>query len=154
MGNKGTYETKQRKILMEYLRSTAGAHITAGDVCGYFRERGSSIGQTTVYRQLEKMVAEGIVSKYLIDSSSPACFEYIPEERQEQVQTCFHCKCEKCGRLIHMHCDELAAIEEHLSREHHFYLDPLRTVFYGVCEECRAAGEADAAGSSGEEGKE
>ncbi len=35
-----------------------------------------------------------------------------------------------------MHCDELEQIQGHLYEEHHFKLNPLRTVFYGICEEC------------------
>ena len=32
---------------------------------------------------------------------------------------------------------ELDQIGGHLFKEHGFKLDPLRTVFYGVCDECR-----------------
>ena len=54
--------------------------------------------------------------------------------------TCFHCKCEKCGKLIHLHCEELQEIQSHLLGEHGFQLDPRRTVLYGLCEGCRAEG--------------
>ena len=49
------------------------------------------------------------------------------------------CKCEKCGKLTHMHCEELEGIGEHLYEHHGFVLNPLRTVFYGVCEDCAAS---------------
>ncbi|MBO5564810.1 MAG: transcriptional repressor [Lachnospiraceae bacterium] len=144
------YKTKQREILLSYLQAASGGHITASDVCEYFRKQGASIGQATVYRQLESLVDEGLVNKYIIDSNSPACFEYVGKDAHEEGEVCFHCKCEKCGKLIHLHCDELEAIKDHLSGEHHFQLDPLRTVFYGICEECRKAlssGDAPAGSS-------
>ena len=50
---------------------------------------------------------------------------------------CFHCKCEKCGKLIHLECTELSLIGEHLREEHGFSIDHARTVFYGTCNECR-----------------
>ena len=137
MDAKPKYRTKQREILLEYLRRMPGVHITVKDACEYFEEQGTSIGQTTVYRQLERMVDEGIVNKYIIDGTGPACFEYIAGEEHCDKEVCFHCKCEKCGKLIHLHCEELAEIQEHLLAEHNFRMDPLRTVFYGVCEECR-----------------
>ena len=45
-------------------------------------------------------------------------------------------KCEKCGALIHLHCHELEAIERHIFAQHGFKLDSMKTVFYGVCEQC------------------
>ena len=130
------YKTKQREILLKYLESVSGMHITAGDVCDFFKKQGIPIGQATVYRQLESLVDSGLVNKYNLDSNSSACFEYIGSDCHAGGQVCFHCKCEKCGKLIHLHCDELACISEHLYNEHKFKLDPLRTVFYGLCEEC------------------
>ena len=47
-------------------------------------------------------------------------------------------KCEKCGKLIHLHCDELEEIQTHILKEHRFKMDPMRTVFYGLCENCMA----------------
>ena len=140
---KPKYRTKQREYLLEYLETVPGVHITVNDVCAYFEKHGSPIGQTTVYRQLERMVDEGLVNKYIIDGKCPACFEYIGKEPHE-AETCFHCKCEKCGKLIHLHCEELESIRNHLMTHHSFTLNPLRTVFYGLCETCR---EKDCSGT-------
>ena len=92
--------------------------------------------KTSVYRQLERMVDEGIVNKYILDANTPACFEYVPEHAGHENEICFHAKCEKCGKLIHLNCEELTCIQEHLREHHQFTLDPLRTVFYGICEQC------------------
>ncbi len=35
-----------------------------------------------------------------------------------------------------MHCDELNGIKEHLEEHHGFRLNSMRTVFYGICEDC------------------
>ena len=131
------YKTKQREQLLEYLKTVPGEHITVGEICGFLRKNGAAISTTTVYRQLEKMVSEGIVNKYIIDANSPACFEYIEKEINCHEHECFHCKCEKCGKLIHLHCDELSSVENHILEEHGFRIDSLRTVFYGICEECQ-----------------
>ena len=139
MNVRNQYNTRQRSRLLEYMQAVPGEHFTAKDVCDYFQACGTPIGVATVYRQLERMVEEGLVNKYIIDANSPACFEYV--DRQATCgEECFHCKCEKCGKLIHLHCEELVQIRSHLKEEHHFTLDPLRTVFYGLCEDCAAAG--------------
>ncbi|MCR5451756.1 MAG: transcriptional repressor [Lachnospiraceae bacterium] len=137
MNSKTKYKTKQRDVLLNFLENAKGSHVTAGDVCEYCKKQGSSIGQATVYRQLEAMVDEGIVNKYIIDGNTPACFEYVGEEVHSDGEMCFHCKCEKCGKLIHMHCDELVMIRQHLLEHHDFLINPMRTVFYGLCDECR-----------------
>lgn len=136
------YKTKQREALLSYLMTVPGEHVTAADVCSHFRERGASIGTATVYRHLESLVDEGLVSKYIIDGASPACFEYLGAEHPHgRDEICFHCKCEKCGTLIHLHCDELAGIGAHLAAHHGFAINPMRTVFYGICDACREESE-------------
>ena len=135
--SRSKYKTKQRQILLDYLATVPGVHITAGDVCEYFRQQGTPIGQSTVYRHLESLVDEGLLQKYVIGQGSPACFEFVGEDVHEDGEPCFHCKCEKCGKLIHLHCDELDGLKSHISGEHGFQIDPMRTVFYGLCDECR-----------------
>ena len=140
MASKTSYNTRQREVILEHISAMPGAHFTVRDICQCLKEKGSPIGTTTVYRQLERMVAEGLVSKYIVDSNTPACFEYTgPSHVRIREEVCFHCKCEVCGRLIHMHCDELEGIREHMLKHHSFSLNPLRTVFYGLCSDCMNA---------------
>lgn len=136
MTGKPKYKTKQREVLLDYLESVPGTHITVGDVCSHLKAHGASVGQSTVYRQLEGLVDEGILQKYIIDANSPACFEYVGRNVHATAEPCFHCKCERCGTLIHLHCEELNGLAQHLQAHHGFRLNPLRTVFYGLCEAC------------------
>ena len=138
MNSRPKYKTKQKETLLQYLETIPGTHVTAGDVCEHFKKQGTMIGQSTVYRQMESLVDEGILNKYIIDGNSPACFEYVSPDAHEDTEVCFHCKCEKCGKLIHLHCDELEEIQTHILKEHRFKMDPMRTVFYGLCENCMA----------------
>ena len=130
------YKTKQMTELLAFLKSVQGSHVTVKDICDYFEIRGITVGTTTIYRQLEKMVSEGLVAKYVVDGTSSACFEYTGDEEESQA-VCYHCKCEKCGKLIHLHCDEVENLKQHMLEHHDFEMNPLRTVFYGLCSECR-----------------
>ena len=133
----GIYKTRHRDELMEYFETTGSAHFTVSDVCEYFKLQGTPIGQSTVYRQLEALVDEGLLQKYVISQGAPACFEFVGEDVHEEGEPCFHCKCEKCGKLIHLHCDELDGLQSHIRGEHGFEINSMRTVFYGLCEDCR-----------------
>ena len=134
---KANYKTKQNTALLDYLRTVPGKHVTVSDICSHFAACGAPIGTATVYRRLEQMVDAGVVNKYTLDPGSPACFEYVPAQ-DHGAAVCYHCKCEQCGRLIHLHCEEVREIGEHLRTHHAFTLDPRRTVFYGLCADCAA----------------
>lgn len=139
MSEKGKYKTKHRADLIAYLKTVPGQHVTAADISDHFRQQGTAMGTATIYRQLERMVDDGLVNKYIIDKNSSACFEYVdPDACHHPV--CYHCKCEKCGRLIHLECEELVHVQDHVLADHGFMVDPMRTVFYGICRDCRKAG--------------
>lgn len=131
------YNTKQTARLLSYLESTRGNHVTVNDICAHFRNEGISVGTTTVYRNLERMVEQGLVAKYTVDGTTSACFEYIGEGKEPDRAACYHCKCESCGKLIHMQCDEVDSLIQHMREHHDFEMDSVRTVFYGICSDCR-----------------
>ena len=132
------YKTKQQELLLSCFKAMQGRHFTAEDVAAYFQKQNISIGIATIYRQIEKFVAMGAVQKYFLGEQNAACFEYMGEECHKEVSH-FHLKCEKCGTLIHLECHDLENLSSHLMAEHGFALDPFRTVFYGLCENCRLA---------------
>lgn len=133
MAQPSRYHTKHRQQILEYAKKNQGKHITAAQMCEYFRQQGKSIGLATIYRQLEHLVEEGLLHKYIIDSTSSACFEY-----REQCNSahCIHCKCIRCGAFIHVECSHLEDWNLHLQQNHRFQLDFGRTMLYGVCENC------------------
>lgn len=134
---KAPYKTKQMTELLDFLKSVQGSHTTVNDICEYFQKKGVAIGTTTIYRHLEKMVKEGVVAKYVIDGTSSACFEYVDNSDREDKVKCYHCKCEICGKLIHLKCSEVESLKQHIIEHHGFEINSKRTVFYGVCSECK-----------------
>lgn len=136
MERKGTYKTKQMTELLAYLKSRQGSHVTVNDICSYFTRQGIPVGTTTIYRRLERMVEQGEVAKYVVDGTSSACFEYVGTKEQTAA-ACYHCKCEKCGKLIHLQCHEVEELRQHMMEHHGFEMNSRRTVFYGICSACR-----------------
>ncbi|MCI1480657.1 MAG: transcriptional repressor [Eggerthellaceae bacterium] len=135
------YKTRQRGEVIAVLENAHGAHVTAKQVHEELARGGSTIGAATVYRQLERLVDEGLARRYNLGPGEAACYEYTAGNPCAH-EHCFHCVCTVCGKLYHVECDHLAEIADHLSQEHGFAVDPQRTVFYGVCKECRDKGEA------------
>ena len=56
---KAPYKTKQMTEILTFLKSVQGRHVTVNEICDFFREKGISVGTTTIYRHLEKMVKVG-----------------------------------------------------------------------------------------------
>lgn len=136
MAQRSQYKTRQMNELLSYLKSVQGSHVTVNDICEHFKSEGISVGTTTIYRQLERMVGQGVVVKYTVDSVGSACFEYVGEQGPHGQPT-YHCKCEVCGKLIHLQCGEVANLGQHILEHHGFEVNSAKTVFYGICGECR-----------------
>lgn len=131
------YNTKQRDEIITFMKTMIGEHITVNDICMHFATTGTKVGTTTIYRHLEKLVEEGIVKKYILDNTTAACFEYIDAQKECKLNGYTHLKCIKCGKLIHLHCNDLHSTEQHILEKHSFKLDMTRTVLYGLCEACQ-----------------
>ena len=134
---KNEYQTKQKTQILSYLEENATRHVTAGELMHALVERGTPVGAATVYRQLERLEAQGLVRRYTLDDRGSACWQYGGAEAK--AGTChshFHLKCVCCGILIHLDCEHLTEITEHVKQDHGFQIDPARTTFYGLCDRC------------------
>lgn len=131
------YHTKNYDDLLAFLKAKAGKHLTVQEICAHFSKRKKPMGMTTVYRQLERLVGQGLVQKYTLENGQSACYEFTGENGSSRDPNCFHCKCLSCGKLVHIECEEVRRLEEHILGEHNFVVDKARTVFYGLCEDCK-----------------
>lgn len=134
MKNNNGYNTKQRELLLMFLKKSGSEHITVQEISAFLTNEGNPMGVSTIYRQLDRLVEQGIVRKYILDGRLGACYQYI--ENDSDCQTHFHLKCVSCGKLIHIDCNHLNDINDHIFQQHGFCVDNSKTVFYGICHEC------------------
>ena len=134
MKRPSSYNTKQREAVLEYIVSLGNTHVTAAQIFAYFENKEDSVGRTTVYRNLEKLVQEGKLRKYNVDGIVGACYQYANDTDGQKKHLLL--KCEDCGELIHLDCDVLDDIHLHIYQDHTFKVNPTKTVFYGKCEDC------------------
>jgi Fur family ferric uptake transcriptional regulator len=117
------------------MRTLGDNHVTVNQLVNRFAGRGEAgISQTTIYRQLEKLLVQGKIRKYLLSDGESACYQYV--EDGSLCREHFHLKCEACGELIHADCELLDAIDRHLFADHDFKINALKTVLYGTCKKC------------------
>lgn len=129
-----TYNTKQRKAIFDFIVSQTGAHVTAAQIAKYFENENAPIGRTTIYRHLDKLTESGKIRRYITDGISGACYQYVDDKAP--CDSHIHLKCESCGELLHLECTKLYEIQKHVTDQHAFRVNSLKTVFYGICENC------------------
>jgi Fur family ferric uptake transcriptional regulator len=128
-----TYRTRQQKAILESMKQCKQHYVTVHQIAQQLEIRGESVGLTTIYRQLERLEKEGIVQKIILDGNSGACYQMVKNTHDEGQ---FLLKCEDCGNIIPMGCSHLGELYDHVRAEHQFQVNPYRTMFYGMCEQC------------------
>ncbi|MBO4877017.1 MAG: transcriptional repressor [Ruminococcus sp.] len=128
------YNTKQKEKLLSYLVANRNKHTNVQEISAYLSSEGTPLGTATIYRQLDRLVENGVVRKYTFDGKTGACYQYIDESMECHEH--FHLKCLGCGKLIHLDCGHLSEIRDHIAEQHSFIIDTSQTVFYGICADC------------------
>ena len=134
------YTTKQHQAILRCLEQRAEEALSANQLAEDLRREGCPVGLATIYRQLEKLEAAGRVHK--VHTEEGAFFQFCPHP--EADHGCFLLRCESCGRMVHLDCSHLEELYRHLEQQHHFRIDPRRTILTGrcqICEEKEAAHE-------------
>lgn len=137
MNETKTYNTKQKSVILDFLKKNKGKHFTIDEIVSSLTEKGVSIGKTTVYRYMEKLTDDLCVRKYEISKNDSACYEYVGDSKNNLCSSHYHLKCIKCSKLFHINCHILNTIDEHILNEHNFVVDNTKTVFYGLCQNCK-----------------
>ena len=129
------YRTKQKELILECIRTHQGSFITIKDLAGALEQQGAKVGTATIYRNLDRLEEEGIIARSTIEGIDGVCYRYLPDAPEGVY---FFLKCESCGDLSPIDCHELQKLYEHVIEQHHVRINPVKTVLYGLCEECFA----------------
>ena len=127
--------TPQRTLVWDVLREH-GSHMSAEDVCVRVQEQFPHINMSTVYRTLELLVDLDLVRETHLGPTRR--FFEVEEEIPHH-----HLVCEVCGRVTHVHDEDLGDLSALLLREQDHSVREV-TVF-GLCSTCRI----DVEGGSG-----
>ena len=132
----GKYKTRQQSAILDCLMKSKG-YVTVSEIEKYLKKSRCSVGLTTIYRHLKNMEHDGIVARINVEKQPGACYQYIANDKDEDS---FYIECESCGIVEKMECHQLAELYSHLNADHHFSINPKKTVLYGKCAKC--AGES------------
>lgn len=126
---KNSYNTEQKKLILECLKENSDSYISVEDILNYLNKKGLQVGTTTIYRYLNFLEKEGAVR--IENIKTTRYFQYIVENCKNH----YHIKCEKCGKIEHLECEEIISLCTHIKKEHDFVISQ-KNVIYGICGLC------------------
>ena len=136
-----SYKTKQKSVILDCLKKNSDREFTVDGLVDLLKADGVCVGRTTVYRYLDYLVKTGDVRKFVSESTRQATFQYI--EHKHECEAHMHLKCMKCGKLIHLSCDFMNGVCDHILSHHSFRVDNAKTTLLRLCEDCYKEENAD-----------
>lgn len=128
------YTTISRTKILEFLQTNKDKTVNVQDINHYLCDCDCKVNITTIYRYLDKLVADGAVMKYSDKNGTQAIFQYVGEA--SHCDEHLHLQCVKCGAVSHLDCPEMAEFADHIKSHHGFVLECRNSVIYGICKAC------------------
>jgi Fur family ferric uptake transcriptional regulator len=125
--------TRQRMVIADIVLS-ADSHLSAEEVGGAARSRGTSIGTATIYRTLDVLVESGLV----VERDFGEGFRRFEPARDTPNHE--HLLCTSCGRVVEFRDERLERMTTLHAEAHGYARQRHRLVIYGVCADCQRKG--------------
>lgn len=126
------YNTKQKELILKTLKKEK-KDFAIKDI---YSELKDSVGLTTIYRLVDKLVLEEKIDKY-IGSDNKTYYRYLKICDKDNH---FYLKCDKCKNMVHIDCDCINDLSRHIKDEHKFKLKKEKIVINGICDKCTKEG--------------
>jgi Fur family ferric uptake transcriptional regulator len=125
--------SKQRDLILEILRSH-GDHPSADEIYLEARKENASLSRGTVYRNLNLLAATGEIRQVKIPGADRFDCRLEPH---------YHLLCTGCGRVVNVPIPYDAGLDCALRARMGYEIIRHRTVFEGVCPQCRAGQDGE-----------
>ena len=129
-----TYNTKQKQIIYDFLLNNKQILLTCDEISDALKESGTPVGKATLYRFLDSLVCSSQARKVMDENKKCAAYQLLDKEMNCDCH--MHLKCTDCGSLVHLGCDFMHSVGEHILNHHQFKIDNSKTLIYGVCSKC------------------
>ena len=127
---RGIRMTTVRRTLLELLEKTTSP-LSAMDLIGQLSELTISANKTTIYRELDFFLAEGIIAEIdLLDGMKR--YELVIAGHHHHHLVCTSCKVIQCAEME----NDLNEIERMIRSKYHFKVTSHILEFFGLCNKC------------------
>ncbi|MCR5148259.1 MAG: transcriptional repressor [Eubacterium sp.] len=129
------YKTKCKDLIMSYIEAHKNERFSASDISEYITGMDISTNITTIYRNLDKLTAEGRLLKTKNPVNDCCFYQYAGEDKLCDGH--LHMQCKVCGKVIHLNDRYMAEVYSYLKKETGFRLDFKASILMGICKDCR-----------------
>jgi Fur family ferric uptake transcriptional regulator len=126
------YKTKQKELILDTIKKYKH-EFTVKDI---YIELEKSIGLTTIYRYIDKLYKDGYLNKTIREDNT-TYYQYLIKCDNENH---FYLKCDKCGSVIHVDCDCISELTNHIVINHKFKPSHDHIIINGTCDKCNKRG--------------
>lgn len=124
---RNSYSTKQKETILEIIKNEKD-EFTIKEL--YSKVNGK-VGLTTIYRLVDELVSKGMLNKSIgVDNNA----HYLYSECENKNH--FYLKCDKCGKMVHVDCDCITDLSNHIIKNHKFKLNSNHIIINGICDNC------------------
>ncbi len=123
-----TYNTKQKDKILEIIKNQKHEFL----IKDIYEDLNEEVGLTTIYRFVDKLVDEGLMSKRIGDNNL-TYYQYLEKCSHKNH---FYLRCDVCGRLEHVDCDCIEDLEKHIFNNHKFSMSMENIIINGICKNC------------------
>lgn len=126
----GLRTTKTRMAVLRFLQEST-TPLTASDLILHLHTLGINVNKTTVYREIDQLLAHGIVQE-LDFGDLKKRYELASREHHH------HLICKKCGHIDDIHLEnDLQEEEARIAQECGFLVLQHSLEFFGLCKTCQ-----------------
>ncbi|MEG1930283.1 MAG: transcriptional repressor [Anaerovorax sp.] len=120
--------SRQKQMIEQTVKDNP-VHLTAEEVYGLLKPENPNLSLGTVYRNLNKLVENGTISKLTMSSGGDR-FDGMVEEHS-------HVICNKCGKIFDIVGGDFSKLDEKVKYE--TGVTPLahQLVIHGLCRDCQ-----------------
>ena len=126
------YSTEQRKQLLTFLEFHKDRQFSIEEIADFLCDS-CNISISAIYRNMNKLVEEGLVVRHAKEGSRKFLFQYVGNRDCSEH---LHLKCTSCGQIFHMDDTSMELIFL-TAMKNHFIVDKRKTILYGSCDCCR-----------------
>lgn len=128
---KATYQTQQRKALLDYLYRNRERQFTIEEL---MMEMEQPVPLSSMYRLLGKLSEEGLVRKTTRVGERQYAYQIV---ENEECHHHLHLQCTACGKVMHLSDEATQKTHLLMHGAEGFELDCEKTLLYGTCTECK-----------------
>lgn len=121
------YHTKQKQLLLDIIQEFS-CEFTVKELY----QRTNGVGLTTIYRYVESLEKEGKIKKMI--NNGIVTYQYLEKCEKDNH---FYLKCNHCGFMIHIDCDCINELSQHIENKHSFQINKEQLIIPGICKKCR-----------------